>query len=139
MLDLTSFNKSLKVLENLVTEVSKPNTFANLDQVLQDGVKAGVIQNFEVVYELSWKFIKRYLEHNLGNVYVDGINRKELFRLAYEAGLIVDIDKWFNYHKARNETSHTYDAITADEVFELAKEFVNDARILLDNLEQKND
>ena len=138
MLDLTSLKKSINVLDNLIIEISG-NIFKTLDNVLQDGLKAGVIQNFEVSYELAWKFMKRYLEENLGNIYVDGVSRKELFRLACETGLIADVEQWFIYHRARNETSHTYDGVTAEEVFIIAQNFIHDVKSFLTNLELKND
>lgn len=139
MLDLTSFQKPLINLEKLVVAVNNLELIQALNETLQDGLKAGVVQNFEVTYEVSWKFIKRWLENNLGNSYVDGVSRRELFRLAAESLLITDVDKWMKYHKGRNETSHIYDALTADEVYHLAMEFVHDAKQLLINLEEKND
>lgn len=139
MLDLTSFQKALANLEKLVIAVNNLELTQHLNETLQDGLKAGVVQNFEVTYEVSWKFIKRWLEQNIGNSYVDGVSRRELFRLASESLLITDVDKWMIYHKGRNETSHTYDALTAEDVYQLAMEFVHDAKQLLMNLEEKND
>lgn len=139
MLDLTSFQKSLANLEKLVIAVNNLELTQHLNETLQDGLKAGVVQNFEVTYEVSWKFIKRWLEQNIGNSYVDGVSRRELFRLASESLLITDVNKWMTYHKGRNETSHTYDALTAEDVYQLAMEFVHDAKQLLMNLEEKND
>ncbi|MBY0379723.1 MAG: nucleotidyltransferase substrate binding protein [Burkholderiales bacterium] len=139
MLDLTSFKKSIYALDKLIIEVNKHEIFSKLDTTLQDGLKSGVIQNFEVTYELAWKMIKRWLEQNFSSDYVAGVTRRELFRLARESLLISDVDKWVLYHKARNETSHTYDAITADEVFIIAQGFIHDAKKLLVILESKND
>ncbi|AUR52353.1 HI0074 family nucleotidyltransferase substrate-binding subunit [Aquella oligotrophica] len=139
MLDLTSLKKSLDNLEKLIIATNNVVLTQGLDATLQEGLKAGVIQNFEVTYELSWKFIKRWLEQNIGNSYVDGVSRRELFRLAAESLLVSDVDKWMKYHKGRNETSHTYDALTAEDVYQLAMDFVHDAKQLLMNLEERND
>mgnify|MGYP002133530412 CR=1 FL=1 len=139
MLDLTSFKKSLDNLEKLIIATNNVVLTQDLGITLQEGLKAGVIQNFEVTYELSWKFIKRWLEQNIGNSYVDGVSRRELFRLAAESLLISDVDKWMKYHKGRNETSHTYDALTAEDVYQLAMDFVHDAKQLFMNLEERND
>ena len=139
MLDLTSFKKALANLDKLIIATNNQDLMNGLDETLQDGLKAGVVQNFEVTYEVSWKFIKRWLENNIGNSYVDGVTRRELFRLAAESLLITDVDKWMTYHKGRNETSHTYDVMTATEVYSLAQEFVHDAKQLLMNLEEQND
>jgi len=43
------------------------------------------------------------------------------------------------YHDARNETFHTYDEDTAEDVFETAREFLADAGKLLQALEVRND
>ena len=51
-------------------------------EATQEGIKAGVNQNFKVTYELCWKFTKRWRENNIGATYVDGVTRRELFRLG---------------------------------------------------------
>lgn len=139
MLDLTSLKKSIQVLDDLLHELENIRFVSQLDKILQDGLRSGAIQNFEVAYEVSWKMLKRWLEQNLGSSYIDGVSRRELFRLARESLLINDVDVWMIYHRARNETSHTYDSLTADEVFEISKQFIIDAKKLLSVLESKND
>ena len=61
MLDLTSFKKALANLDKLIIATNNQDLMNGLDETLQDGLKAGVVQNFEVTYEVSWKFIKRWL------------------------------------------------------------------------------
>jgi nucleotidyltransferase substrate binding protein (TIGR01987 family) len=110
-----------------------------LDADQRDVMRAGVIQNFEFTYELCWKFIKRRLESDLGAVYVDGVSRKELFRLAAEHRLIASAQDWFLVHASRNETVHTYDPTTAEEVYAAAKGFLVAAKELLAELKRRND
>lgn len=100
---------------------------------------SGVIQHFEFTYELGWKFIKRWLSVNIGKSEVEGLSRRGLFRLAKEFGLIDSVDEWMLFHAARNETSHTYDENTAEEVFEVSIKFLPVAKKLLTQLELKND
>ncbi len=135
-LDLSSLENAVASLQRAL-EITEANRYTNEDyhEVLQ----AGVIQNFEFTYELCWKFMKRWLETNLGSVYVDGLSRHELFRLAAEHGLIDETDKWFKYHEARNETSHTYEKAVAERVFKVAKEFLEDAIHFSLKLKSKND
>ncbi len=135
-LQLDSLTKSIDVLERSIKTASRLDTF---DEDLREAVRAGVIQNFEVTYEQSWKMMRRWLEENIGAVYVDGVTRRELFRLAAESRLIADVDRWMDYHNARNSTSHTYDEEAAQSVFEEATEFIHDVKQLLVSLEERND
>ncbi len=137
-LDLSSLEKAVGMLKKAV-DLTSPENLAAMTEDQQDLTKAGVIQYFEFTYELCWKFMKRWLEMNMGAVYVDGVTRRELFRLSAESGLISDVEQWMDYHHARNETSHTYARDTAEEIFQTAKTFLADAQTLLEHLEEKND
>jgi nucleotidyltransferase substrate binding protein (TIGR01987 family) len=101
--------------------------------------KAGVIQNFKISYELSWKFIKRWLEVNEGQEIVDGVTRRELYRIAFENRLIENVEEWMNFHSTRNITSHSYDAEVANNAYETAVHFLPFAKKLLERLTLKND
>ena len=138
-LELDSLRQAVASLERALKTIES----AESDDAMSDEVKellhAGVIQNFEFTYELCWKFMKRWLEINIGGADVDGVTRRELFRRASENGLISDVDRWMEYHHARNITSHTYDQNTAEEVFEAAAGFSPDAKAFLEIIEKKND
>ncbi len=135
-LQLDSLTKSIDALDRSVKTASSLDTS---DDDLRETVRAGVIQNFEVAYEQCWKMMKRWLEENIGRTYVDGVTRRELFRLAAESHLITDVEQWMDYHTERNQTSHTYDEATAQSVFEEATRFAHDARQFLRTLEVHND
>ena len=139
MLDLTSLKKAIEALKNALSVALSEDQMSKMSKEAKDTIRAGVIQSFEFTYEICWKFMKRWLENNLGSAYVDGVNRRELFRLGAEHHLISKVDKWMEYHDQRNETAHTYDQKTAEEVFETAKDFLKDAEELLLNLEKRND
>lgn len=137
-LDLSSLQRAVQSLQravNVAGTVIKGEVTNDYEEV----IRAGVIQNFEFTYELCWKFMKRWLEANGEGPTVDGATRKELFRLAAERQLVEDVEAWFQYARARNETSHIYNNQTAADVFESAKAFVKDAKFLLQRLESKND
>ncbi|MBI4431306.1 MAG: nucleotidyltransferase substrate binding protein [Candidatus Omnitrophica bacterium] len=137
-LDLGSLRKAVKSLESAVAIADSDEEMKAFNKTQRDLIRAGVIQNFEFTYELCWKFMQRWLEKNLGSAYVDGIPRKELFRVAAENQLISDTKNWMDYHEARNKTAHTYDENTAREVFNAAKLFIKDAKGFLKKLEAKN-
>ena len=137
VLNLDSLKKAIAVLGRSLSVFEKHKTDADKD--MQETIRSGVIQNFEVTYEQCWKMIKRWLENNLGNSTVDGVSRRELFRMSAEHKLIDDVDTWMIYHDALNKTSHTYDVQTAADVFAVAQSFCIDAEKLLQNIESHND
>lgn len=139
LLDLSALQNAIHAYTRTCHASQDDKTLRSLSDELQEAVKAGVIQNFEFTYELCWKFMKRWLEKNYGSSYVDGVTRRELFRLAAETQLINDVDEWMFYHQARNQTSHTYDEIIAAEVYKTSLQFLAVAQQLLQRLEAKND
>ncbi len=96
-------------------------------------------QYFEIVYELCWKFIQRWLRINGTPDEAEHLlTRKDLFRLAARYGLIDDPQPWFEFGDARNLTSHTYNAAEADAVLAQATPLAHAARSLLDQLQARN-
>ena len=126
-----SLGTFLRVTHTAISEQSKDKDYINT-------LKAGVIQNFEFSYELCWKFMKRWLSLQIGNSSVDGLSRRELFRISAENKLITDVSLWFEFHQARNLTSHTYNQNVANEVFKVVEKFAPEAKKLLLTLENKN-
>jgi nucleotidyltransferase substrate binding protein (TIGR01987 family) len=137
--DLSSLEKAITSLEQLHTRVSDEAFMATQDMVIRLGLQAGLIQNLEFTYELCWKAIKRWLENNVNPEAVDGVTRRELFRLAAENRLIEDVEEWMTYHAARNQSSHQYDSAVAEETMSLMADFVRAAQRLLNNLKARND
>lgn len=137
-LDLSSLKKGVLSLEAAMRVAASEKAAAFTDEEKRV-ITAGVIQNFEFTYELCWKFMRRWLEANGDGAAVDGATRKEVFRIAAERQLITDPSLWFEYTKARNETAHTYDSGTAQEVYLKAAQFLPEAKKLLARLEAKND
>ena len=135
-LDLSALRRAITAMEKAAAVYDSVDK-NNVDLV--ETVRAGVVQSFEFTYELCWKFIKRWLEANYGSSQIDGISRQELFRQAAESKIISNVERWMDYHKARNRTSHIYDLAISIEVFEVAKLFLNDAICLLTELEKRND
>jgi nucleotidyltransferase substrate binding protein (TIGR01987 family) len=138
-LDLTSLYKSINSLEKAINVYERESLVNDNDLDLIQTLRAGVIQNFEFTYELCWKFMKRWLDENIGSTIADGVTRRELFRLSAESKLIKDVDKWMEFHRSRNLTSHTYDEETADEVLVYAINFLSYAKKFLQNLEARNE
>lgn len=96
-----------KSLTHLRTTVEKES--------LNEIEKAGLIQFFEVAFELSWKVMKDYL---ITEGY-DVKSPREAIKTAFDYGLISDGAKWLEALEKRNLAAHTYDESILDELEEL--------------------
>ena len=137
--NLTQLEKAITSLAQLHERVSDQKFMTAQDQVVRFGLQAGLIHNLEFTYELCWKAMKRWLENNISPEAADGVSRRELFRLAAENHLIEDVDEWMTYHEARNQTSHRYDSVLAEDVLKVMADFARAAQRLLANLKARND
>jgi nucleotidyltransferase substrate binding protein (TIGR01987 family) len=68
--------------------------------------KAGLIQFFEMSFELSWKTLKDYLEEQG----FTGINApRAAIKKGFETNLVADGHLWLQLLEDRNLTTHAYD------------------------------
>jgi nucleotidyltransferase substrate binding protein (TIGR01987 family) len=130
-LDIDPLKNAVNALKASIDDYDE---YSSKGGTLKNTLRSGVIQNFEVAYELSWKFMKRWLSFNVSPELIDGIPRFELFKHAAEKKLISKLDKWFDFHKARNRTVHEYSETTADEVLEFARDFIPYAKEFIEKL-----
>lgn len=138
-LDLTALRSAVSSLEDGLDVVNDRVWFDRQPGKVQNTLVAGVIQNFEFVYEISIKMLKRQIEAESASPEdVDETNFREILRVAAEKGLIADVEAWFTYRKMRNITAHTYDHEKARQVYENTLLFIDDARALLRKLEARN-
>jgi nucleotidyltransferase substrate binding protein (TIGR01987 family) len=82
--------------------------------------KEGIIQRFEYTWELAWKVIKDYLEHE--GVTLDKVTPASVIREAFAAKIIKNGDTWMKALDARNKMSHTYNIKNFEEVIEEIRE-----------------
>lgn len=130
-LDLTPLRKAVSSLNRAVERSQKDPE----DKEVRDAV----IQRFGYAFELSWKFMRRWIKLNRDPADADPRTMKDLFRETARVGLIRNPEPWFEYAEARNLTSHSYDEEKAEEVYESALGFVEDSKALLSILEHAND
>ncbi len=139
VLDLSALRDAIESLADGLEVVGDAVWFPAQTPKVRNTLIAGVIQNFEFVYEISVKMIKRRIELDaLSPAEVDRTNFRELLREAGEKGLIDDVEAWFVYRRMRNVTAHTYDHAKAMQVYKDTLKFVEDARVLLARLEARN-
>ena len=73
----------------------------------------GLIKAFEFTHELAGNVLKDYLQYQ-GNNAIHG--SRDATREAFELGLLQDGEVWMGMIKSRNQSAHTYNKETADEI-----------------------
>jgi nucleotidyltransferase substrate binding protein (TIGR01987 family) len=74
---------------------------------LSDLEKEGISQRFEFTFELAWKTMKDYMEHN--GIILDMISPKTVIKQAFTSGILEDGQVWIDMLESRNLITHTYD------------------------------
>ncbi|MBU5468313.1 nucleotidyltransferase substrate binding protein [Virgibacillus sp. MSJ-26] len=116
--------------ENFDRSFNLLNKYAN-DKIETELERAGLIQFFEMSFELSWKVLKGYLE-------AEGFvvkSPRESIKQAFQIGLIEDGHLWLDALSKRNLTARTYDEELAKKfVEEIREDFVPMLKVLYDKL-----
>ncbi|MBF9018007.1 MULTISPECIES: nucleotidyltransferase substrate binding protein [unclassified Oceanispirochaeta] len=99
---LENFSKSLRLLEKGINQ-------SQLDELQ----RAGLVQFFEMAFELSWKMMKDYLQ---SQGFQDIRSPRDAIKKTFEIGLLSDGKIWLKGLEDRNLTAHTYNEKTAEEV-----------------------
>ena len=97
-----NYEKALRHLEQALS-VENPD-------IIQ---KAGMVQFFEMTFELSWKMLKDYLEEQ---GFEEVVSPRKAIKKAFETSLVQDGHGWMQMLENRNLAVHTYDEETADQV-----------------------
>ncbi len=103
-------------------------------------IRDGLIHRFIVSYEISHKMLKRHLEAvSPTPQQFDAMAFADLIRSGNEQGLLLsDWSQWRIYREMRSKTSHTYDEEVAIEVVQGISAFLEEARHLLKQLQERN-
>lgn len=78
----------------------------------------GLVQAFEFTFELGWKTLKDFL-------YEQGLNTnypRETIKEAFQTQIIEDGHTWLHMLEKRNELSHTYNELVAEQAVEIIKQ-----------------
>lgn len=102
---LNSFDQAFLILVDAV-KLAQARALSDLE-------KQGLVQSFEFTHEISWNVLKDYFEYQ-GTVGIAG--SRDAAREAFQKGLISDGEAWMEMIKSRNQTTHTYNKKTADEI-----------------------
>ena len=85
--------------------------------ITEDRDKAGIIKNFEFVYELSGKSMKRKLEDEGQQTR----SPQEVIQKAFEFDYVKDESLWLQIIQDRNLAVHTYNQDLADQLVDHIK------------------
>lgn len=100
----------LNAFEQLKNAVDLSNIRA-----LSELEKQGLIKAFEFTHELSWNVFKDYFEYQ-GQTSITG--SRDATREAFNKGLIQDGNSWMAMISSRNQTAHSYNKKTANEIID---------------------
>jgi nucleotidyltransferase substrate binding protein (TIGR01987 family) len=101
----TNFEKALMHLEDAL-HIKNPD-------IIQ---KAGIIQFFEMSYELAWNTIKDFLEEQ---GFTEVSYPRAAIKKAFETGMIEDGHSWMEMILDRNLTAHAYDEEKVNQIEKL--------------------
>lgn len=135
----------LSPLENAVAQLAEALDLCSSELVrsnpqLKKHLRAATIQAFEFTYEVSLKMLRRHMTLDADSpVEIDRMSFNSFIREAYGKNMVrSDLVAWQKYRESRAITSHTYSEDKAQAVFGRAPDFLNEARYLLDRLQERN-
>ena len=118
-----NFNKSYILLD----KYSKKEELSELEQ-------AGIIQFFEMTFELAWKVLKDYLE---AEGYIVKSPR-ETIKQAFQIQLINDGHIWMEALAVKNLATHTYDEKLVNKLInDIINIYFPELKLLHDKLEKE--
>lgn len=97
-----NFSKAMGHLENAL-QIPNPD-------IVQ---KAGIIQFFEMSFELAWNLVKDYLEDQ---GFTDVKSPRGALKKAFEVNILDHGHDWMDLLQDRNLTAHTYDEQKASDM-----------------------
>ena len=134
-LNTTGLKNSIGALKKSIDKYSSLQQTSN-DLELLEVLRSGVIHNFEIAYEVCWKFMQRWLALNVSPNAVKGKFNKELYRIAASNAIIDDATAWFDFHETRNSTAHIYDDKIAADVMNKITQFLPYAEKFVEKVEK---
>ena len=132
-------------LKNAIGQLEKSLEYAQSqmakdDPGLFEQLRNSVIQCFEFTYEISHKMLKRHLENTAASPDEFDLSVfQNLIRTGNERGLLrSDWLRWKEYRQARTDSSHTYDLARAEAVYQVAPDFLQEAKFLFKELTERS-
>ena len=106
-----NFEKAFEALQRRIDEYEQhPNV---------EAYQMALVSSFIIMYELSWKVLRDYLQNEGVDV---SSSAKNVFRNAFQNELIFKIEPWMESIVKRNDTVHAYHEDTLRKVIQFITE-----------------
>ena len=104
-----------------------------LEQPKDEFVHDSAIQRFEFTFELFWNLLKEFALVNGLDLY----SPAESIKAGFELRVIEDEELFLEMLKNRNLASHTYEEITAEEIFNQLGRYAHSMRRTVEMIGEK--
>jgi len=136
-IDITPLEKALTQLEGNLRLIDA-RVWGDDDEH-RCAIERGAVQAFEFTYGVAVGLLKRHLEQIKPESVEFGAMRFEDFlRASAAAGLIPNLENFFDYWEKRNLTSHNYNEEVSRQLLAILAPFAQDMRFLLKQLQARN-
>ncbi len=126
-----------KVIARLGLIIGKLNESRNnvdlFDEIDIQAYRDSTIKKFEICYELFWKFLKDYLEHN-NKILI--VSPKKVFHECFKQNIVSEAEVVMLLKMAddRNLTTHCYDEDMAEEISQNVNQYYQLIQTILTRL-----
>ena len=138
IIDTTFFRRRIQSLENAHQELRK---VSGPECPLYDVYRAACVKEFELVLAQSGKLLRMCLRsYSVTNRQINQLRFKDVYRHAAHHDILstAAVERWLRYRDNRNETAHEYGEGFAESTLELLPDFICDAKMLVEVIEQMN-
>lgn len=97
---MKKYENFARALNNLKKGIELPEPYSIVEQT-------GLAGLFSICFEQSWKLMKQILEKQ-GRTDTRIGSPKTIIKIAYQCGMIRDMEGWLELLEARNILAHTY-------------------------------
>ena len=136
-IDTTYLSRCIDTLEQALGLLNESDP----ELIAYDMYRSACVKEFEIILEQSGKLLRKTLKPYFhSSKAVDELFYKEVFRQAVLRNLINDetCQRWLEYRDNRNNTAHDYGEGFAEETIQLLPKFIEDARNLVQVINQTN-
>ena len=122
-LDTAFLLRCIDSLEGSFEELKKTDK----EDIFYDIFRAAAIKEFEIILEQSGKLLRKCLRpYSHSPKEIAAMTFKEVFRRAGYHDLIAleEVERWFEYRDNRNQTTHDYGLVFAEQTLNLIPSFI---------------